>query len=254
MITVDPRLLRLQPGQRVLDLGCGEGRHAIHILTTQAVEVVAVDLNFNDVNTTRERAQPFVEAKDTPGSLHLGVASGLCLPFADQSFDVVICSEVLEHIDNYCEVLQEIHRVQKVSGIFAASVPTFFPEWVCWRLCSAYYQVEGGHVRIFRERQLRLSIEALGQYCFSSHKAHALHVPYWWLKCLLWQRPQSRLLQAYHRLLVWDLMQKPLFTRLLEKLFNPLLGKSIVLYFAKSTILNTNTSVDDHVVSTELNT
>lgn len=233
MITVDPQMLNLQPGQRVLDLGCGEGRHAIHLLVSAAVDVVGIDLKFTDVQTARERAQPFVDEAQSPGRLLLGVANGLQLPFADRSFDVVICSEVLEHIEDYTGVLAEIDRVLKPAGLFAASVPAFFPEWVCWRLSDEYHRVEGGHIRIFRERELRGSIEKLGHRYFARHKAHALHAPYWWLKCLLWHRPESRLLSAYHRLLVWDLMQKPPLTRLLEKLLAPLLGKSIVLYFVK---------------------
>lgn len=233
MITVDPKLLNLCPGQKVLDLGCGEGRHAIHLLASEAVEVVGVDLNLDDVRTARERAQPFVENPQSPGRLLLGVGDGLQLPFADNTFDVVICSEVLEHIEDYEGVLAEADRVVKPAGIFAASVPAFFPEWVCWKLSDEYHNVEGGHIRIFRERRLRTRIEKLGHRYFARHKAHALHAPFWWLKCMLWHKPQSRLLAAYHRLLVWDLMQRPLLTRVLERLLNPVLGKSIVLYFVK---------------------
>lgn len=233
MVTVDSRKLNLQPGQRVLDLGCGEGRHAIHLLVSEALEVIGVDLNIADLRTAGERAGPFLKAAETPGRLLFSVADGLRLPFAGDTFDVVICSEVLEHIEDYEGVLAEIDRVLKPTGIFAASVPAFFPEWICWRLSEEYHRVEGGHIRIFRERQLRSSIEKLGHCYFTRHKAHALHSPYWWLKCLLWQRPGTRLLAAYHKLLVWDLMRKPLLTRALEKLLNPILGKSIVLYFIK---------------------
>ena len=233
MITVDPQTLNLQAGQQVLDLGCGEGRHAIHFAITDDVDVVGVDLNPADIRTAQERAQPFIEQKQLSGRLLLSVADGQRLPFADHTFDVVICSEVLEHIEDYAGVLAEIDRVLKPSGIFAASVPAFFPEWVCWKLSDDYHQVEGGHIRIFRERQLRGSIEQFGHRYFARHKAHALHAPYWWLKCFLWHRPESRILSGYHRLLVWDMMRKPLLTRWLEKLLNPLLGKSIVLYFVK---------------------
>ncbi|WP_346836761.1 class I SAM-dependent methyltransferase [Microbulbifer sp. SAOS-129_SWC] len=233
MITVDPRQLGLRPGQRLLDLGCGEGRHAIHFAISDDVDVVGVDLNMKDLRTAQQRARPFAEQAQQRGRLLLSVADGLRLPFADNTFDAIICSEVLEHIDDYTGVLAEIDRVLKPAGIFAASVPAFLPEWVCWKLSDEYHQVEGGHIRIFRERQLRGSIEKLGHRFFARHKAHALHSPYWWLKCWLWHRPQSRLLDVYHRLLVWDLMRKPILTRALERLLNPLIGKSVVLYFIK---------------------
>ena len=37
----------------------------------------------------------------------------------------------------------------------------------------------------------------------------------------------------YHRLLVWDLMENPAVTRILEKCMNPIMGKSVVMYFRK---------------------
>lgn len=233
MITVSPELLNLEPGQRVLDLGCGEGRHAIHLMLTDDVEIFGIDLSRQDIQTASERAAPFMSAGQQVGRLQLGVGNALELPFADQFFDVVICSEVLEHIEDYRGVLKEINRVLKPCGIFSATVPAFFPEWVCWKLSDAYHQVEGGHIRIFREKQLRKSIEDLGHQFFARHKAHALHAPYWWLKCLFWGRDEHPMVSTYHRFLVWDLMQKPRLTRWMEKLLNPLLGKSIALYFVK---------------------
>lgn len=243
MITVDPALLNLQSGQRVLDLGCGEGRHAIHLSLSDQVEVFGFDLSEKDIRTARERAAPFFEGGDNAGRLLLGVGNALSLPFAADTFDVVICSEVLEHIDDYCGVLAEIDRVLKPGGVFAATVPAFFPEWVCWKLSDAYHEVEGGHIRIFREKQLRRDIEKLGHRFFGRHKAHALHAPYWWLKCLLWGRDNNPIVSAYHRFLVWDLMDRPRLTRWLEAVLNPILGKSIALYFVKPRVAEPATAL-----------
>ena len=117
-------------------------------------------------------------------------------------------------------------------GVFAVSVPAAFPEWVCWKLSDAYHAMEGGHIRIFSASTLHRNIEQFGFKRYRSHRAHALHVPYWWLKCLLWRAdPQHPVVATYHRFLVWDLMKKPWFSRTLERILNPILGKSIVMYY-----------------------
>lgn len=233
LTTVDFRRLHLAEGQRVLDLGCGEGRHAISAWLEAPVDVIGIDVSARDLATARERAGEF-EPCDDGRSLGWVRASGLRLPFADATFDRVICAEVLEHVPDYQGMLAEIRRVLKPGGVLAVSVPRFVPEWICWRLSDEYHQVEGGHVRIFTGSELRRAVEAQGLRRFHRHWAHSLHVPYWWLRCLLWKRgEQAWPVRVYHRLLVWDLMRRPWLTRALERLLNPILGKSLVLYFTR---------------------
>ena len=234
MQTVDFRRFPLNPGDRVLDLGCGEGRHVISAYLEARVESIGVDLSVSDLQTTREKFRDFEQVDDPDRLFALASANALELPFADNSFDKVICSEVLEHIPDYRGALAEIQRVLKPGGLFCASVPRRWPEKVCWALSSAYHQVPGGHIRIFRARELRGDIEGLGFKHYYRHWAHALHAPFWWLKCLFWKTQDSNWLVAqYHRLLVWDLMEKPAFTRVLEACMNPVVGKSVVMYFRK---------------------
>ena len=176
----------------------------------------------------------FAEPDNDAKSFGLSSASALNLPFADNTFDKVICSEVLEHIPDYRGALREIERVLKPGGLFCASVPRRWPEKICWALSEGYYQVPGGHLRIFRSDELRSEIEFLGFTHYYRHWAHALHVPFWWLKCLFWQSQDTNwLIKQYHRLLVWDLMKNPALTRILEKSMNPIMGKSVVMYFRK---------------------
>ena len=49
-------------------------------------------------------------------------------------------------------------------------------------------------------------------------------------------REDSVLVNIYHRMLTWDIMEKPKITRSIDMLLNPLLGKSLVLYFKKSAL------------------
>lgn len=232
--TIDFDRFPLDSGDRVLDLGCGEGRHAITAYMLADVEVVGLDLSITDLGVARGRFDDFAEDSNAK-RLSFIVGSGLRLPFPDHSFDKIICSEVLEHIHDYDAVLSEIKRVLKQDGSLAVSVPRFGPEWICWRLSRAYHEVEGGHVRIFRASALRRAVLAKDMEFTGRHWAHALHSPYWWLRCLFWANADdSKVVSAYHRFLVWDLMQRPRVTQWLERLLNPLMGKSTVMYFANS--------------------
>ena len=235
MQTVDYKHFRLQAGDRVLDLGCGEGRHVIASYLEQDITVIGVDLSFHDLQSSVEKIAPFIDHSKQEKQCYFSCASALQLPFADNSFDKVICSEVLEHIPDYEAALAEIQRILKPSGLFCVSVPRFWPEWICWHYSDAYHENEGGHLRIFLASQLRRKIEAQGFSCYKKHWAHALHSPYWWMQCMDWDnKDNNRMIQAYHKLLVWDMMKQPALTRVSEKMLNPVMGKSVVMYFKKA--------------------
>ncbi len=234
MQTVDFSHFPLEAGDKVLDLGCGEGRHVISAYIEGDVHSVGVDLSLDDLRTTRDKFADFDEPGNAAKSFGLSSANALQLPFADDTFDKVICSEVLEHIPDYEGALAEIQRVLKPGGLFCASVPRRWPEQLCWALSEEYHNTPGGHIRICSARELRGDIEKLGFSHYHRHWAHALHVPFWWLKCMFWDRQDENwLVKQYHRLLVWDLMEQPALTRVLEKCLNPLMGKSVVMYFRK---------------------
>src|SRR5207248_11367555 len=155
----------------------------------------------------------------------------LALPFPTASFDVVMASEVLEHIPDDLAAMTEIARVLRPAGRVAVTVPRWWPERVCWALSRDYHDVAGGHVRIYRADELEARLRTVGLEPRGAHHAHALHSPYWWLNCALGRESvPSRL---YHRVLVWDIMKRPWLTRTAEQALNPLLGKSLVVYADK---------------------
>ena len=184
-------------------MGCGEGRHVISAYLQQDVSSIGVDLSLDDLRIAQDRFQSFAISDNSAKHFALSAANALQLPFADNSFDKVICSEVLEHIPDFAAALQEIERVLKPGGLFCASVPRTWPEKICWYLSEAYHKVEGGHLRIFVANKLQAQIESLGFTMLHKHWAHALHSPFWWLKCLCWQTQHSNwLIKQYHRFLV----------------------------------------------------
>ncbi|MCA1787162.1 MAG: class I SAM-dependent methyltransferase, partial [Desulfobacteraceae bacterium] len=154
--------------------------------------------------------------------------------FTDSSFDAVICSEVLEHIDDDDLAVSELVRILKPGRILAISVPRFLPEKICWLLSDAYHTTDMGHVRIYCKNALVQKFLAKNMTFAGSHFAHSIHTPYWWLKCLTGpDRTDVPLVNLYHKLLVWELMQKPASLCFVDQLLNPVLGKSLVLYFKK---------------------
>ena len=240
MQTINYNYLELKPGSSVLDLGCGEGRHSIgQSRLPEACTVLGFDLCLDDINKAKSKAREHLELCQEysldPGPVPYWVnGNGLQLPFADNSFDLVICSEVLEHIPDYQGLLKELQRVLKPGGQFALSVPRQWPERLCWSFSDEYSKTPGGHIRIFDANKLTREVQALGFSKRGQHWAHALHSPYWWLKCLLWDKPNHPLVRAYHRLLVWDLLKAPWITRTLEQVLNPVMGKSVVIYFQQT--------------------
>lgn len=234
--------LKLKPGMRVLDVGCGGGRHIRQTRLVPGVVGVGVDLGEQEVRDTAKMLRDLDQHPVAWGGTVPGAGPWLSsrgsvyeLPFPDESFDVVIISEVLEHLHEDDRALREISRVLKTGGTLAASVPREGPEAVCWALSKQYRNTPGGHVRIYRRKKLRSKLEKHGYDVFASHFAHGLHSPYWWLKCLFGpDNTENPAVKAYHKLLVWDMLRRPVLTRAMEAAVVPFIGKSVVFYGIKS--------------------
>jgi SAM-dependent methyltransferase len=234
VLTVDYDRLDVRTGMTVLDLGCGEGRHAFEAYRRGA-RVVALDHGASEVATTRQWLDAIAAIGEAPAGAAAEVVRGdlLALPVPDASVDRVIAAEVLEHIPDDVTALAEIARVLKPGGRVAVTVPRYGPERLCWALSDAYHANEGGHVRIYRGSDLRDRLAAAGLRPAGRHHAHALHAPYWWLKCAVGVERDAAVVRAYHRFLVWDLTERPRVTRVAERMLDPILGKSLVVYADK---------------------
>lgn len=245
MLTVDFDRLGLQRGERVLDLGCGAGRHAFEMYRRGA-DVIAFDQDADELAGVRDLFVAMEQAGEVPAGAEADVKEGdaLALPFADGEFDRIVCAEVLEHIPADTDAIRELVRVLRPGGTLAVSVPRWLPEVINWKLSDDYHNAAGGHIRIYTDHELIDKITKAGRsndgtpgdaMVFEGRGyAHGLHSPYWWIKCAVGvENDEHPLARAYHRLLVWEIMKQPVALRLASKVLDPLIGKSLVLYFRK---------------------
>lgn len=134
---------RLRPdgeALRFLDAGCGTGLNLRHLPEGS----VGVDLNGRSLTVVRRRLQGY-------SLVHADVEG---LPFAAASFDVVLCTEVLEHVPDPEMALREILRVLKPGGSLIGSVPSRSPIWKLRFLSSTCPHQEPFHNQ-YSKRQVR---------------------------------------------------------------------------------------------------
>jgi SAM-dependent methyltransferase len=237
VLTIRFDRLGVKAGDLVLDAGAGFGRHAFE-LARRGANVVALDYAADEVIATRGTFGAMVEAGEIPVERYVAALQGDAtrLPFDDGSFDRVITSEVLEHIQNDVGAISELVRVLRPGGTFACTVPTWYPEKINWLLSDEYHAPKsvGGHVRIYSATELKAKLRTAGLRVTGSHHAHALHSPYWWLRCAVGPRNESHPLVArYRKVLEWEIFEQPTSMKVVERAFAPVMGKSFIVYGVK---------------------
>ena len=234
MLTFNFKKLTLEnPNGLMLDLGCGEGRHIFGAMEEfPDLQCVGLDPHIESLTKAFEGLD-FLESISNKKTNFLS-GSAYSLPFPDNSFDLVVCSEVLEHLHEYKDAIAEISRVLKTGGSFLASVPAELPEKICWALSKDYQNQPGGHLRIFNKKSLIEDISQNDLQFEYSERFHSIHSAYWWLRCLFWKTQDSNILiKLYKKVLERHILKKPILLDQIDKIFNPVLGKSIALYFIK---------------------
>lgn len=232
LLTVDLARLRLRPGEWVLDAGCGEGRHCYGALE-RGVRVVGLDLDPKGLRAAVGGLRRRARELGSTGEMLQGDA--FHLPFADDTFDAVICSEVMEHVHDYRAAARELARVTRPGGRVAVTIPTATSENLYLRVGDDYFESPGGHIRIFRPRQLADGLARAGLATVGVGFAHALHTPYWVLRSIagLPRADESRIVRAYRLFLIRATGSRAMTW--LEGVLNYCFPKSLILYAEKRT-------------------
>jgi len=149
---------------KVLDVGCGTGFLSL-LMKNQDNDVYGIDIS--EVALRKAELKGIkVKRGDVENTL----------PFDDNTFDIVVCSEVIEHLFNPMYLLEEIWRVLKPDGYIVLSTPNVayflrrialffgkFPEEVKWARTSNTNEWE--HIRFFTINSLRKILESAGFNC-----------------------------------------------------------------------------------------
>jgi len=235
MLTVDYDILGIRDGERILDVGCGEGRHSCEVVKRNNCTVYALDVDELKLAKANYILRLLDENGESRGRWVLLRGDAMNLPFKDAYFDRVICSEVLEHLVDDRQGVRELVRVLKDDGRLAISVPTYFSEAICWKLSGDYHHQPGGHLRKYRASELVTLLRQHDLCVYATRHKHALHSIYWLLRCLFGINREKALIPSlYHRFLVWDIKTNARPIRLLEGSLNRFIAKSVVFYSHKN--------------------
>jgi len=232
--SIDPALLDIRATDRVIDLGCGTGRHVLELAKSPGI-ILGADISRHDLRIGRFLLEIMRRDGDVRAKVHWLQTAGERLPFVDGAFDRVICTETLEHVDDDAVLARELARVLKPGGILAVSVPDQYSENVFWKLSTNYRTHVGGHVRIYRRGQIVDLLRNAGLRPYAVRYRHALETVYWLSHVAFWSDwgKQGPITRTFRRLLDSQKARKSRIVTAIDDIGNRILPKSIVVYSRK---------------------
>ncbi|MCU0848675.1 MAG: class I SAM-dependent methyltransferase [Spirochaetes bacterium] len=228
MLTVDLGRLGVNRGDLVLDAGCGEGRHSLKLYESGAV-VYSMDIDMESLRKARYSLSLMGKTGKYPGGYFALSGDALRLPYRDETFDLVICSEVMEHVADDSLACSELSRVLKKNGRIAITVPTYFSEAIYDALTCEYFTSPGGHIRKYMPKKLVKIMRSSGLEIYGLGFKHSFHTIWWMIRCVVGLHLNDQpITSAYRKFLHLGLYSG--FMRKAEKFFDNFFPKSLVVY------------------------
>ncbi|MBF6600720.1 MAG: methyltransferase domain-containing protein [Dehalococcoidia bacterium] len=245
--SIDPALLDIGAGDRVIDLGCGTGRHVLELAKSPG-RLVGADLSSHDLRVGRYLLEIMRRDGEVRAEVHWLQSAGERLPFVDAAFDRVICTETLEHVDDDRVLAAELQRVLKPGGILAVSVPDEYSESIFWRLSTNYRTHVGGHVRIYRRPEIVRLLRGAGLEPYAVRYRHSLETLYWLSHVAFWSEwgQQGPITRVFRRALDSTRARQSAIITALDDVGNRILPKSIVVYSRKPLRARQTLANDEH--------
>ena len=235
VLTVRYDRLGLRPGERLLDFGCGGGRHALEAMRQGAV-VDGSRCRPQGARAGGRLGDGHARRGQTDGGLggegHVVAGDGLALPFPDGRFDKVDRRRGARARPRRRRCPGRARPGPAPRRCHGRHGAPLVPRTGVLGAVDEYHNVPGGHIRIYRRGQLapaaRPTPASTPTAATTPTPSTALLVAA--LRGRRRATTHNPLVQAYHRLLVWDITSGTPLTRVPEAVLNPVLGKCLVVY------------------------
>jgi SAM-dependent methyltransferase len=176
----------------VVDIGCGNGGIASYC-AQRGAELILVDIDAQKIEATRQRL-----ATSNARSVTTHVGDAMAIPVADATATRVVCTEVVEHVDDPAQVLRELVRIGKPGAVYLITVPDGINEDVMRPFAPKECYEKPNHIHIFDRTAFRTLVDESGLEVIS-HTTNGFFWAMWW--SLFWLSGQKDLKAPWHPVL-----------------------------------------------------
>ncbi len=134
--------------KNILEIGCGNGFNSSLLSKNPSLKIIGIDKSKEAISTSKKR-YPWISFE---------IMDAEKMSFSDQYFDEIYAMDVLEHIDNLNNVLNEISRILKKNGKLIVNIPASKSEKLLLNIRPSYFK-EIHHIRIFKDNELEKILE-----------------------------------------------------------------------------------------------